>query len=322
MRPMRKKTIFFALLMAFSALIVVGCGSGKSLTLATGANSGTYYPIGKAMAEIINDAKVGVNVTAQSSSGSVSNINLLKNGQADLAIVQSDIAYYAMSGTQMYQGNVVGNIQGLAELYPESCQFVVRRDSSLHSLEDVRGMRVAVGVEDSGSEINVRQILSVHGIDYDDIEPVYVYFAEGMLELQQGKVDVVCLTAGCPTPVVQNVAKQTDIRLLPVEHDKAKELMERFPFYAEVVIPPGTYNGLTEETNTVAVMAMLACSDKIDEKTGYDISKALFTNLPKLKETHAVGEKISLENAQRGMVNGMSLTINQGAEKFFAEQKK
>lgn len=62
-------------------------------------------------------------------------------------------------------------------------------------------------------------------------------------------------------------------------------------------------------------MAMLVATDKVDDALGYDITKALFTNLDKLQAAHAVGKLITKEGAQKGM----PIQLNAGAEKFYKE---
>ena len=111
-----------------------------------------------------------MSASAQSTGGSVANINMLKEGSIDLAFVQNDIAYYAMHGTEMFEGKQVDGLQGIAALYPETCQFITLDKTGIKSIKDLKGKRVAVGPAGSGAEANARQILEAYGITYDNIE--------------------------------------------------------------------------------------------------------------------------------------------------------
>ena len=183
----------FALCVVAVMAVVAGCGEQsiekKYLNIATGGTAGTYYPIGGAIAEILNKSIPGMNASAQSTGASVSNINMLYSGDVDLAIVQNDITYYAAHGTEMFADKDVKNIRGIATLYPETCQFVTLDKSGINSVADLRGKRVAVGASGSGAEANARQILEAYGLTYSDIEPQYLSFAEGANALKDGNVD-------------------------------------------------------------------------------------------------------------------------------------
>ena len=314
-----KKLAAIGMAMVVSAAVLTGCGGDdggkKFLNIATGGTAGTYYPIGGAMAEILNKDIKGMNASAQSTGATVANINMLKDGSVDLAIVQNDITYYAVNGTEMFQDKKVDNIRGIATLYPETCQFVTLDSSGIKSIKDLKGKKVAVGAAGSGAEANARQILEAYGITYNDIEVQYLSFAEGASALKDGNVDAAFLTAGYPTASVQDISSQNKIRLLPIDSDKAEALIAKYPFYTKTTIPAGTYAGFNEEVQTISVMAMLVATDKVDDKLGYEIAKAIFSNLDRLQAAHSVGKLITKDGAMKGM----SLPMNTGAEKFFKE---
>jgi len=317
MKLFGKLSLLSVMLVTIIAL-VAGCGSSdggkKFLNIATGGTAGTYYPIGGAMSEILNNEIKGMNASAQSTGATVANINMLKEGQVDLAIVQNDITYYAANGTEMFEGKKVENIKGIATLYPETCQIVTLDGKGIKSIADLKGKRVAVGAMGSGAEANARQILAAYGITYDDIDEQFLSFSEAASALKDGNVDAAFLTAGYPTAAVQDIASQNKVRLLPVEAAKADALIAKYPFYTKVTIPAGTY-GMTEPVEAISVMAMLVCSDKVDEALGYEVTKALFTHLDRIQAAHAAAKAITKEGATKGM----PIPMNAGAEKFFKE---
>ena len=305
-------------LLVLSMALFAGCGgssSNKFINIATGGTAGTYYPIGGAMAEILNKAIPGMNASAQSTGATVANINMLKDGSVDLAIVQNDITYYAVNGTEMFKDKKVETLRGIAALYPETCQIVTLESTGIKSIADLKGKRVAVGAAGSGAEANARQILEAYGITYDDIDEQFLSFGEAASALKDGNVDAAFVTAGFPTAAVQDITSQNKVRLLPIEADKADALIAKYPFYTKTVIPAGTYAGFDEEVPGISVMAMLVATDKVDEKLGYDITKALFDNLEKLQAAHSAAKHITKENAK----NGMSIELNAGAERYYKE---
>lgn len=315
-----KRVLTAGLAFAF-AVGVAGCGGGGDkggmINIATGGTAGTYYPIGGAIADVLSKNVEGMNASAQSTGASVANINMLKEGEVDLAIVQNDIAYYAVNGTDMFDKKV-DNLRAIASLYPETCQFVTLETSDVRSIADLKGKKVAVGAAGSGVEANVRQILKAYGLTYDDIDEQFLSFAEGAAALKDGAVDVACLTAGTPTASVQDVASQHKIRLIPLTNDKIEQLIAEYPFYTKTTIPAGTYQGFDEDIQTVSVMAILVANDKVDDDKGYAITKAIFDNLDKIQASHAAAKKIQKDTATNGLD---FMPMQKGAEKFYKEQK-
>lgn len=318
------KLALICALIALVSMALIGCGgSGKDgdkknagqkfLNIATGGTAGTYYPIGGAMAEILNKSIPGMNASAQSTGASVANINMLKDGSVDLAIVQNDLTYYASNGTEMFKDKKVDNLRGIAALYPETCQIVTLQDSGIETVADFRGRRVAVGAAGSGTEANARQIMEAYGVAYADITVQYLSFGEAANALKDGNVDVAFVTAGYPTAAIQDIASQRKVRLIPVDAATADRLIAKYPFYTKTKIPAGTYSGFDQDVSAVSVMAMLVTTDKMDDALGGEITKALFSNLDRLKSAHSVGKLITKE----GAMNGMSVKMNGGAEQFF-----
>lgn len=314
-----------SMILVFMVSLVAGCGDdsksenkaeNKFLNIATGGTAGTYYPLGGAMAEVLNKAIPGMNASAQSTGATVANINMLKEGSVDMALVQNDLIFYAVNGTEMFKDKKMDTLRGIASLYPETVQLVTLDKSGIDSIGALKGKRVAVGAAGSGAEANARQVLEAYGITYDDISVQYLSFGEAASALKDGNVDAAFLTAGYPTAAVQDIASQNKVKLLPIEADKAEALIKKYPFYTKTVIPANTYPGTETDTSAIAVMAMLVVNEKVDEKLGYDITKALFTNLDRIQAAHAVGKLITKEGAK----DGMSVQLNAGAEKYFNEK--
>lgn len=312
--PKVLKRIATAVCAVALAVGIAGCGGGDKeqfINIATGGTAGTYYPIGGAIAEVLN--KNGMNASAQSTGASVANINMLKDKQVELAIVQNDITYYAVNGEEMFkEGGKIENLNGIASLYPETCQFIVREDSGIKSISDLKGKRVAVGAAGSGAEANARQILEAYGITYDDVDEQFLSFAEGSYALKDKTVDAAFVTAGYPTASVQDVASQNKIRLLAVGDEQVKKLAEKYPFYTKTVVPAGTYQGFDEDVETVSVMAILVANDKIDAALGEKLTKTIFDNLDKISAAHSAAKNITKEGALKGLD---FIKMNEGATK-------
>ena len=313
-----KKWTTVSVLMLLAAMLLSACSAKETqfMSLATGGTSGTYYPLGGAMAEIWNKNVKGISISAESTGASVANINLIQEGKADLALIQNDIAFYAYSGTEMFAGKKVDSLLGIATLYPEVIQIVATKRSGIQSIADLRGKKVAVGATGSGTEANARQILAAFGLKYSDLTPDYLAFGDAVNNLKDGHIDAAFLTSGLPTAAVTDLSSSHEIVIVPITGSQVDQLIKDYPFYARTTIPGPTYRGLSSDVNTVAVMAMLAVSKNLPEKTVYDMTKAMFENLKTLGDTHARGKDVTLDSA----MDGMGIPLHPGAQKYLKEK--
>lgn len=321
MKKAMKKMIMAGALCIAGAALIAGCGgdSGSSagggkqfLNIATGGTAGTYYPLGGALAELLNQNIKGMNASAQSTGASVANVNMLKDGSVDIAFIQNDIAYYAANGKEMFKDNKVENIRGIAALYPETVQFVTTADKGIKSIADLKGKKVAVGASGSGAEANARQILGAYGLTYDDIDVQYLSFGEAADALKDGNVDVGVVVAGFPTAAIQDLAANKSAALVNIDAEHADKLMKQYPYFTKITVPKGTYPGQEEDVNTVAVKCVIVTTDKLSDDLGEQIVKAIYEHLDRMKAAHAVGKYISKDTA----LEGMSIKMNAGAEKY------
>ena len=322
MKGFGKKAILAGAMCLAVAVGLVGCGGEKGtssnqkfINIATGGTAGTYYPLGGAIAEILNKSIPGMNASAQSTGATVANINMLKDGSVDMAIVQNDIVYYAANGLEMFTDKKVTSLRGIASLYPEAIQIVTLAGNNITSVDQLRGKRVAVGAAGSGAEANARQILEAYGLTYDDLTAQYLSFGEAASALKDNNIDAAFVTAGAPTAAIQDIAASNSVMLIPLDADKVDGLIQKYPYYAKNTIPAGTYAGVDTAIDGVAVKAILVVNDKVDDVAGYDITKAIFSNLDRLTAAHAVGKLIQKSTAPEAM----PIQLNAGAEKFFKE---
>jgi TRAP transporter TAXI family solute receptor len=305
--------ILFCLLVAAGAL----GAQQKFITIGTGGTAGTYYPLGGAMADIWNKNIARMNATAQSTGASAANINLLSDGKIDVAIIQNDVGYYALHGIELFKDKVNPDLRGMACLYNETVQLIALESSGIKSVYDLKGKKVSVGAAGSGVEANARQILEAAGLSYADIRVQYLSFAESANNLKDGNIDAAFTTAGFPVAAISDLAVSKKSVLVPVDKEVLAKLMAKWSFYAPTVVPANTYNGITTDTPTVAVKAMLAVSAKLDANLVYEMLKTMFANGPRLVAAHAQGANIKLATA----LEGMSLPLHPGADKFFKENK-
>jgi uncharacterized protein len=319
--PIRLLSVSLA---ALGLLFATG-GSGVaqdrlSISLATGGVAGVYFPLGGAVAQAWTGKIPGLTVTAESTGASVVNVRLIEQGEAELALVQNDIASYGYNAEEMFSGSApLRKVRGMAMFYPEVIQIVTLRDKGISTVDDLKGRRVAVGAPGSGTEANARQILQAHGISYRDITEQFLPFGEAVDALRDGRIDAAFLTAGIPTAAVIDLGAAQEVALVSIDPEKAKEIASRWSFYAPFTIPGGTYTGIGGDVPTVTVQAMLVASADLSADAVERMLEVLFSEetLKTLCNTHVRGCDVSRDSA----LVAMPIPLHPGAEKFYNAKK-
>ena len=322
------KKILALTLAALMALSLCACGGGSSsgggesggtvsLNMATGGTSGTYYGFSGVLAQVLNE-KIGdqVNITVESTGASAANIDLIDTNGDQLAIVQNDVMYYAATGTDMYDGKEpIKSYSAVMSCYPEYVQIVA--NTSITSIDQLKGKKVSVGDAGSGVEFNARQILAAYDIDIDkDIVKNNQSFADSADSLKNGTIDAAFVVAGYPTTAISELASTYNFNLLPIDEEHANALMDQYGFYTYGEIPGGTYGPVADSVPAVAVMATTIARNDVPADAIYNFVKGIFDNQADIAAAHDKGKELSIETA----VSGIDIDFHPGAVKYFTEQ--
>lgn len=285
--------------------------------IGTGGTAGTYYPVGGMVANSISEPP-GLVLTAVASNGSVANVNSIVSGAAESGFVQADVAYWAYSGTGVWDGKPkVTELRSIANLYPESVHVVVRKGVA-KSIADLKGKKVSLDEPGSGTLLNARAILGAYGITEKDITPEFLKPNQAAEKLKDGSVDAFFFTGGFPAAAISELASTgSGIDLLPIDGEGAAKLRAAFPFFADDSIPGETYKGIGA-VKTVAVGAHWVTSAKMSDDLVYRVTKGLWSDKTRatLDAGHAKGKAIKKDTALTG-VGGVPL--HPGAERFYKE---
>lgn len=291
-------------------------GQRTELVMATGGTGGTYYPLGGGIAKAWKDALPGVNVTVQATGASVANIRLLAKKEADIALVQNDIADYGRSGKEAFgeMSERYTNYLAMASLFPEVVQIVVNADSPIQTIQDLRGKKVVVGAAASGTELVSRQIFSAYGLQYKDqkdISPLFLGFVEGATAMKDGNAEGLAIVSGIPNAALVDVQTTKNIRLLPIDVEKLKS---SYPFYVEFLAKAGTYKGMDKDVPVAALKALLVVRSDLDNNLVYMLTKTLFSSAQEIG--HSKAREFDVKHA----AEGVTIPFHPGAEKYLREQ--
>ena len=301
---------------ALSLVLVLSCAAALAeLTFSTGGTAGTYYAYGTVLAQYIT-SNTDVAVTAIAGNGSAANIDLLDLGDAQLALVQNDVAGYAYNGIrfEQYEGAPVDTFTALAALYDETVQ-VITCNPDIKTVADLKGKNVSIGSAGSGTFFNAMDFLAAYDMTIDDIVPQYLSFGDSAESLKDGKIDAAFVVAGAPTPAVTDLATTKGAYLVALDDEHAAKLVEINPAYGKTVIPGGSYEGIADDIVTVGVKATIIANGDVSDDDAYTIVSTIFENKDAITEAHAKGAELDLDYA-----SVCGLPYHPGAEKYFAEK--
>ena len=274
-----------------------------SYLMATASATGNYYNFGSALSSVVNNV-TGANLTVTSTGGSTENARLLGDGENEFAMIQSDVYSYARTGIELFAGDPIPNLQAITACYPEMVQIVVRKDSGIESVSDMKGKNVCVGAVGSGYEVAARQILGAYGMTYDDINETFADQATAKNGVQDGTFDAMFLCSGYPNANVMELSLSKKINVLSIDPEHLEVLLKQYPFYSAFTTATDEYT-LGHPITSVAVKCMLICLDTFSEDSIYALTKAIYENLGAIQEINAKANYMSLESALSGIPSAL-----------------
>jgi len=294
--------------------------STKYISIGTGVITGVYYPTGGAICRLVNvDRKEHkIRCSVESTGGSVTNLNAIRNSSIDFGIVQSDWQYNAFNGLGLFADQQpFKELRHVMSLYTETFTIAVLEKSKIKNLDDIVGKRVNFGPLGSGMHATMEVLMGVKGWNKDSFSAItYLQPSDLPKALCEEKIDVMIYAAGNPNGVLQEVTQSCKVRILSVDKETVKKLIDSNPFYVKSTITGGMYANNPEPVDTFGVKASLVTSQSVDEKTVYQLTKSVFENFDNFKTLHPV-----LSSLQKSdMIHtGNSAEIHPGALKYYKE---
>jgi len=322
------KLKYFALLVLAAAACAVSSGSSaqvtgtdKFISIGTAGLTGVYYPAGGAICRLVNRGRKehGVRCNSESTSGSVYNLNALKQNQIELGIAQTDWVYSSYKGLDSF-ADIGANteLRTIFLLHSEPFTVIVRKDSNIKSFNDIKGRKVNVGTPGSGVRGTMEKLMRKKGWRMSDFKAATELKSNELPSaLCSGKIDVVLFTSGHPNGLITDITNKCETNLLPVEGSDVEELIKEYPYYTKATIPAGMYNGNNSEIRTFGVKAALVSNASLPDEVVYQLVKAVFDNIEDFKTLHPVFANLEPSVMVKEAV---AAPLHNGALKYFNEK--
>jgi len=292
----------------------------RFITIGTGGVTGVYYPTGQNICRLVNrdQAEHGMRCNAESTGGSVFNLNSIAAGEMDFGVAQSDWQHHAYHGTDRFaEQGANPELRAVFSLHPEPFTVLVRADSGIERFEDIRGHRVNIGNPGSGQRGTAERLMAEYGWTLDDFT-----LASELPSREQGqalcdnRIDVILFTVGHPSAAIQEPIATCNARLIPVDGPVVDALVAETPYYFHATIPGGMYPGQTDDVATFGVGATLVSSTRTTDNAVYHLTRAVFENFATFRGMHpafAVLEPAAM------VEQGLSAPIHDGALRYYRE---
>ena len=307
--------------------LLAGCDASgpesHNLIIATATPGGTYYPVGVGVGTLLTE-KCGPDILASAinSAGSGENIQMMVNGEAQLAILQSLFGAMAYSGTGRYDAPVRG-IRSITMLWQNVEHFLLRSDAvrtgTVSDLKNLGDTRYSIGSRGSGTEGSTLTILSALSISTDvDMMPEYLGYSPSVQALMDGRIAGATVPAGPPVAAAtQAFAQMGDgVRLLEFTDDQLSRIKSVYPVWSRYVVKPNTYPGQSDPIQTIAQPNFLACRSDLPTEVVYRITKTIYENLPYLRNIHSATNAMQLDKA----IEDLTVPLHPGALKYYREK--
>ncbi len=274
--------------------------AGKTLNIVTGGTGAVYIVYGAGLADLLN-RKLGTAASAQSTTASVDNMKLIRDGKADIAFTLADTAFDAVNGRGSFAApEKAADAKVLAVLYTNLTHLVVKDTGGINAVTDLKGKRVSMGSAGSGTEIIANRTLEAYGMDpAADISRERLGAQDSANALRDGKIDAFFFSGGLPVPAVLDLSSGTKIKMLDLTDSIQKMSTKYGNFYFPIKIPKTTYNTAADVTVS-GVANLLVVPSSFDPALAQAILATMFDNKSDLVKVHAAADDLTLETATVG----------------------
>ncbi|OED61773.1 C4-dicarboxylate ABC transporter substrate-binding protein [Vibrio tasmaniensis ZS-17] len=297
----------------------------RSYILATASTGGTYYPVGVALATLSKvklAPKQHFSLAAISSAGSGENVKLLNENEAQFAILQGLYGAWAWQGLGPYEkSGSQKQLRSVSMLWQNVEHFIVRSDltetGTMSDLDNLNGKKFSIGKKNSGTENSGRQIMQGLSVNPEQFKLAFMGYGGSASALQNGTIDGMNTPAGVPVGAVTQAfaALGEDIQILSFTDAQIKQANGDYNIWTKYEIPANTYPGVDKPITTIAQPNFLAVREDISEEDVYQLTKAIYENLPFLQGIHKATKAMALEKG----IAGLPVPLHPGAARYYQE---
>jgi len=292
----------------------------KFLAMGSGAQAGVFYPVGQGICDIINKDRLthGLRCLNYETGGAVYNMQAASFGTVQLGISRSDLSYQAYSGSGAFDDEpAIDDLRAVATLYSVPVAVIAKRGLGLTSVADIKGKRFNIGNDGSGKRELSSFIMTFMGWKRADFAATTEYDTGPMVKaFCAGEIDVIVEGLGNPAKMYADVTEKCDGQFLPFPSETIEKLKADYPYYADMAIPGGMYEGTPDNVASFGYRAILVASSKVHPDAIYQVVSSLVGNI---KELHAKHPSLDSLTPQAMANFGIFIPLHDGAARYYKE---
>ena len=293
-------------------------GATVRMAFSGGPEGGTFQYFSNGMSIRLSKALEGVEISNTASAGSLENLRRVNSGEADFGIVYSGDTYLGRNGKLTQDTNTYENVHALAFLYGAPAHFVTLQDSGIDSVTALDGKRVGVGGAGSGAASAAQRYFTSLGM-WEKMKPEFLGYSDAAASMGDKLLDAFWVFAGYPNSSVIQAAASNPIKLLDlVEAGQAAGFFDEYPFYTQLTIPGGTYDGVDDDVASFQDSALWVANKDVDADTVYAALADIYSTegLAYMVKVKSTAKSMSVQ----GGLDGIVTPIHEGAERFWTEK--
>jgi uncharacterized protein len=235
--------------------------------ITTGQERGTYIQIGRDLSKYVADP-AGIDLDVLPSQGSAENVQRMRyEPGVKFALVQSDVyqAYMDMAASgNSDAARIIQPLRLIMPLYDEEIYFVVRSDSPLKSINEIKDKTISVGPSGSGTALSAETLYRLmFGESIPEANEQHLSNEDSLAKLIVRKIDVAVIVAGQPAKLFQDMNPELlqQIKLLRLDPSAPETARAKQTYFPATIRTTSYPNWITEDTPTLTVRAFLVTYD-------------------------------------------------------------
>ena len=235
-----------------------------TLILGTATPGGGFPVYGDAFADMVNAQDPTLAIQTRNTKGSAENVPLLEANKLDLGLVAGEIATAALAKPDT-------KLRIVAAMYSSPGMFVVRGDSAVRAIADLKGQPVVLGTQGSGLTVMGRGVLEVLGIE---VRPIFLEkAADGPAMVLDGRAAALW-GAGIGWPGFNAVAKAGG-RFVGPDAGEIQRILAKNSALKALTVPAGSYPGQDAPLNTVGSWSFVLAKPELPGEIAYKLARAI-----------------------------------------------
>ncbi|MDX6748430.1 TAXI family TRAP transporter solute-binding subunit [Geminicoccaceae bacterium 1502E] len=303
-------------LLAGAAMVAfAGAASAETVKLMSGPQGGSWYPLGGAIKNFVENASDGISVQVLPGAG-IANVKGVQAGKADIGFANSVSTVDAINGKPPFD-EPAANVCNVATLYPQYFQVVALADAGIKTPADLKGKALNAQPRGNTAEAITQHMLQAHGLSYDSMSRTgFGSYTDGVEQMKDGNVEVMTLGTTVPAGAIMDLASARKINLVPIEGEGFAAMHELNPGYKNVTIKAGTYDGQSADVKTIGYATHVVARCDLDAGIVYALTKGLAENVDTMASIASAMKGLTIE----AMGEDVGVPMHEGAARFYKEK--